>query len=353
MLAGADRRRRPRPSPRLLRRRRRRSPTRERAAVRAPCPSTKPTFSEQLGVDAPGRRGGLHARSSAAGPGRRSTSTASPAATRAKAPRRCCPRGPARSSASAWCRTRTPHKIADRLRKQFLEARCPPGIRMELVDHHGAPGVVMPLDSPYLQPPPAAIETGFGQPPGLHPRRRLDPDRQHLRPTSSDADVLLLGWGQNDDNTHSPNEKFSLADFHRGISAQRTPVARTRQTPRLESVPELRHLHSTSPPHARQALHSRKRRRRPAELRPPRREGRRRALRRARDAAPHAAAGGRGALAAGQRREQVDRPGQERRRARGAQGRRPPAPRSEGRQAGRASTASPPRPAPSTAACRT
>jgi succinyl-diaminopimelate desuccinylase len=32
-----------------------------------------------------------------------------------------------------------------------------------------------------------------------------------------EADVLLLGWGQNDDNLHSPNEKFTLADYHRGI----------------------------------------------------------------------------------------------------------------------------------------
>ena len=40
-----------------------------------------------------------------------------------------------------------------------------------------------------------------------------------------DADVLLLGWGQNDDNTHSPNEKFSLADFHRGINASAALVA--------------------------------------------------------------------------------------------------------------------------------
>jgi succinyl-diaminopimelate desuccinylase len=31
--------------------------------------------------------------------------------------------------------------------------------------------------------------------------------------------VLLLGWGQNDDNTHSPNEKFSLDDYHRGTLA--------------------------------------------------------------------------------------------------------------------------------------
>jgi acetylornithine deacetylase/succinyl-diaminopimelate desuccinylase-like protein len=33
------------------------------------------------------------------------------------------------------------------------------------------------------------------------------------------VDTLLLGWGLDDDNTHSPNEKFCLADFHRGIKA--------------------------------------------------------------------------------------------------------------------------------------
>jgi acetylornithine deacetylase/succinyl-diaminopimelate desuccinylase-like protein len=33
------------------------------------------------------------------------------------------------------------------------------------------------------------------------------------------VDTLLLGWGQNDDNLHGPNEKFSLADFHKGIRA--------------------------------------------------------------------------------------------------------------------------------------
>ena len=30
---------------------------------------------------------------------------------------------------------------------------------------------------------------------------------------------LLLGWGQNTDNLHGPNEHFSLADFHRGIKS--------------------------------------------------------------------------------------------------------------------------------------
>ena len=34
-----------------------------------------------------------------------------------------------------------------------------------------------------------------------------------------EVECLLLGWGQNDDNTHSPNEKFCLADYHRGTKS--------------------------------------------------------------------------------------------------------------------------------------
>ena len=33
------------------------------------------------------------------------------------------------------------------------------------------------------------------------------------------ADVLLLGWGLEDDGAHSPNEKFHIDDFYRGIRA--------------------------------------------------------------------------------------------------------------------------------------
>jgi len=29
----------------------------------------------------------------------------------------------------------------------------------------------------------------------------------------------LLGWGQSDDNAHSPNERFALKDFERGCYA--------------------------------------------------------------------------------------------------------------------------------------
>ncbi len=127
---------------------------------------------------------------------------------------------PARASAKFSFRlvpNQDPKKITASLRK-FLESRLPPGISMELVDHHGAPGVVVSLDSPSIRAAAAAIEAGFGRAPvfiregGSIPI--VNPFTRELG-----ADVLLLGWGQNDDNTHSPNEKFSLDDYHRGTRA--------------------------------------------------------------------------------------------------------------------------------------
>ncbi len=108
-----------------------------------------------------------------------------------------------------------PAKIQQSLRSQ-LESLCPPGIDMQLVDMHSATGVVVPLDSPFMGAAAAAIEHGFGRPPvfiregGSIPIVTVFHEKLGI-------DTLLLGWGQDDDNTHSPNEKFSLADFHRGI----------------------------------------------------------------------------------------------------------------------------------------
>ncbi len=127
---------------------------------------------------------------------------------------------PARASAKFSFRlvpNQDPHNIASSLRK-FLDERLPPGIEMELVDHHGAPGVIVPLESPYMSAAAAAIERGFGRAP-VFIREGGSIPIVNTFAAVLDADVLLLGWGQNDDNPHSPNEKFSLEDFHGGIRA--------------------------------------------------------------------------------------------------------------------------------------
>jgi succinyl-diaminopimelate desuccinylase len=139
---------------------------------------------------------------------------------------------PARASAKFSFRlvpNQDPHKITASLRK-FLEARLPPGIQMELVDHHGAPGVLVSLDSPYMHAASAAIEAGFGRPPVFIREGGSIPIVTTFT-RELGADVLLLGWGQNDDNTHSPNEKFSLDDYHRGTRASAHLWQQLAQTP--------------------------------------------------------------------------------------------------------------------------
>jgi acetylornithine deacetylase/succinyl-diaminopimelate desuccinylase-like protein len=110
-----------------------------------------------------------------------------------------------------------PKKLSAALEK-FLRAMLPPGIMMELIDFHGAPGVVVPLDSPYIAAAVGAIEHAFGRKPVFIREGGSIPIVTTFKEQLG-VDTLLLGWGLDDDNAHSPNEKFNLADFHRGIAA--------------------------------------------------------------------------------------------------------------------------------------
>lgn len=110
-----------------------------------------------------------------------------------------------------------PKKITDSVRR-FLEPLVPHGIEMELIDYHGAPGIAMSLESPFLAAAADAIEAGFGSRP-VFIREGGSIPIVNTFAEQLQADVLLLGWGQNDDNLHAPNEKFSIEDFFRGIRA--------------------------------------------------------------------------------------------------------------------------------------
>ncbi len=110
-----------------------------------------------------------------------------------------------------------PEKIAAGL-KQRLDELTPPGIKLELTSMHGGAGVLVSLDSPYVKAASRAIEHAFGCPP-VYTREGGSIPIVAQFVEKLGADALLIGWGQDDDNTHGPNEKFSLADFHRGIKA--------------------------------------------------------------------------------------------------------------------------------------
>jgi acetylornithine deacetylase/succinyl-diaminopimelate desuccinylase-like protein len=127
---------------------------------------------------------------------------------------------PARASAKISFRlvpNQDPKKIAEAV-ELTLGERCSPGVRMRFEQMACSPGVLVPLDSPYVQAAARAIEYAFGRSPVFTREGGSIPIVAALHERLQ-ADTLLLGWGQDDDNAHSPNEKFSLAAFHRGIKA--------------------------------------------------------------------------------------------------------------------------------------
>ncbi len=110
-----------------------------------------------------------------------------------------------------------PEQVAQQLR-QFVAANTPVGIRVELVDLHGGPGVVVNPHSPYIAAAQVAVSDAFGKPAVLIREGGSIPIVAGMVERLG-ADVLLLGWGLDDDGAHSPNEKFHIADFYRGIRA--------------------------------------------------------------------------------------------------------------------------------------
>ncbi len=110
-----------------------------------------------------------------------------------------------------------PATVARQLR-EFIALHQPSGVRVELIELHGGSGVVVDPQSPFVAAAQRAIEAAFGKPAVLIREGGSIPIVakmvEHLK-----ADVLLLGWGLDDDGAHSPNEKFHLADYYRGIHA--------------------------------------------------------------------------------------------------------------------------------------
>jgi acetylornithine deacetylase/succinyl-diaminopimelate desuccinylase-like protein len=109
-------------------------------------------------------------------------------------------------------------KTVDRQFRDHVARVCPPGVTCEVITHHGAPAVLVNVDTPGVHAAVRAIEAGFGTKP-VFMREGGSIPVVGLIKEQLGVDTLLLGWGQTDDNLHGPNEKFSIADFHRGIKA--------------------------------------------------------------------------------------------------------------------------------------
>ncbi len=100
--------------------------------------------------------------------------------------------------------------------KRFVAERLPEGTTAEFEGGHGSPGVDVNADSPWVRAAQAALAEEYGKPAILMGTGGSIPVVVSLRNVLG-IDTLLMGFGLDDDQIHSPNEKFEQGCFHHGI----------------------------------------------------------------------------------------------------------------------------------------
>jgi acetylornithine deacetylase/succinyl-diaminopimelate desuccinylase-like protein len=124
---------------------------------------------------------------------------------------------PAKASCKITCRlvpNQDPNDICRRLEKHILKL-APKSVKVKVVKHGGARGVVVPVDGPWLEASGRAIKKGFGKEPVFMKEGGSIPVVADFK-TMLGVDTLLIGFAQVDDNIHSPNERFRVKDFENG-----------------------------------------------------------------------------------------------------------------------------------------
>ena len=128
-----------------------------------------------------------------------------------------------RASVKLSCRLvpdQDPRKVLAGIRR-FVEERLPPDFTYELQEFGVSPAIRVPTDSPYLGAAKRAAAAVFGREPVLIGCGGSIPVVGSMKRLLG-LDTILLGFGLDDDRVHSPNEKFELVCYERGI---RTHVA--------------------------------------------------------------------------------------------------------------------------------
>ncbi len=107
-----------------------------------------------------------------------------------------------------------PKDICNKIEK-YLQKIAPKSVKVKVDKHGGAKGVVVPTEGPWLEAAARAIKSGFGVEPLFMKEGGSIPIVGDFKDILG-LDTLLIGFGQNDDNIHSPNERFRVTDFERG-----------------------------------------------------------------------------------------------------------------------------------------
>jgi len=100
----------------------------------------------------------------------------------------------------------------------YVKKLAPAGVTVKVLDLHGATPWITDPDHPMLEAARRALKRAWPRPPvmvregGSIPIMSVFEETHHLP-------SILMGFGLDDDQVHSPNEKFSLSSFHGGTKS--------------------------------------------------------------------------------------------------------------------------------------
>jgi acetylornithine deacetylase/succinyl-diaminopimelate desuccinylase-like protein len=107
----------------------------------------------------------------------------------------------------------------DALRRNFrawFEAQLPADCSVAWKNHGNSPAGVMAIEDPAFEAARVALGQEWGVPAAYVGCGGSIPIAGYFK-TYLDMDAMLIGFGRDDDQIHSPNEKYDLECFHKGI----------------------------------------------------------------------------------------------------------------------------------------
>ena len=125
---------------------------------------------------------------------------------------------PSKAFAKISCRlvpNQSSQKITEKIINYFTSI-APAGITVKAAEHHGGEPYMTPIHSKEYQAAASAITATFGKEPipvrggGSIPICALFEKELGLK-------IVFMGFGLDSDNLHSPNEKFDIVNFYKGI----------------------------------------------------------------------------------------------------------------------------------------
>jgi acetylornithine deacetylase/succinyl-diaminopimelate desuccinylase-like protein len=100
--------------------------------------------------------------------------------------------------------------------KAHVDARLPADCRAEILDPEGSPASTMSIDDPAFEAARLALSAEWPRPAAFIGSGGSIPIAGYFKDILG-MDALLIGFGRDDDLIHSPNEKYDLESFHKGI----------------------------------------------------------------------------------------------------------------------------------------